>query len=165
MPRRVSGYMADQFTFQYITTGGRVLITGDAELETPLLDNGAFCFEDVPAGAFVVSIVDVEGYNPTNKLLDIAETDGDIELGWFKGNPIPKSMWGTHNDYEEAASVGGQSSDDAAAEAAEAALVRSRGEASALERSLRDMKEQLADDVGFVGCVGGSWRRDWSRRR
>lgn len=51
------------------------------------------------------------------------------------------------------------------AEAAEAALVRSRGEASALERSLRDMKEQLADDVGFVGCVGGSWRRDWSRRR
>ena len=138
MPRRVSGYMADQFTFQYITTGGRVLITGDAELETPLLSNGAFCFEDVPAGAFVVSIVDVEGYNPTNKLLDIAETDGDIELGWFKGNPIPKSMWGTHNDYEEAASVGGQSSDDAAAEAAEAAAEAAASEDTHESFSMRE---------------------------
>lgn len=100
---RVSGYMADELTGAYITSGGRVVVSGDANKETALLDNGAFCFEDVSPGSYVVSIVDVEGYNPINKLLDIEEGEGDIDLGWFAGKAIPKSMWGVHNDYEEEA--------------------------------------------------------------
>ena len=98
---RVSGFMADEITMEYITTGGDVLISGDAEMSTPLLDNGAFYFDDVPPGSYVVSIVNVEGYNPINKLLDVEEGEGDVELGWFAGKAIPKSMWGVHNDYEE----------------------------------------------------------------
>lgn len=98
MPK-VTGYMADEITYAYITTGGRVIISGDGTYETQLLGNGAFEFEGVAPGAYVVSIVDVEGYNPINKLLDIEEGEGDVDLGWFAGKAIPKSMWGVHNDY------------------------------------------------------------------
>lgn len=98
---RVSGYMADEMTGEYIVTGGRVVISGDADIETELLSNGAFYFEDVPPGSYVVSIIDVNGYNPINKLLDIEEGEAEIDLGWFAGKAIPKSMWGVHNDYEE----------------------------------------------------------------
>lgn len=97
----VTGYMADEFSMEYITTGGTVLISGDAEIGTSLLSNGAFHFDEVPPGSYVVSIVDVEGYNPINKLLDIDEGEGDVDLGWFAGKAIPTSMWGVHNDYDE----------------------------------------------------------------
>ena len=100
---RVSGYMADELTGAYITIGGRVVISGDANIETPLLGNGAFYFDEVPPGSYVVSIIDATGYNPINKLLDIEEGEGDVDLGWFAGKAIPKSMWGVHNDYEEEA--------------------------------------------------------------
>lgn len=100
---RVSGYMADELTGSYVTSGGRVVVSGDTYAETPLLENGAFCFGNLPPGSYVVSIVDVAGYNPINKLLDIEEGEGDIDLGWFAGKSIPKSMWGVHNDYEEEA--------------------------------------------------------------
>lgn len=100
---RVSGYMADELTGAYITSGGRVVISGDASIEVPLLENGAFYFDEVPPGSYVVSIIDVAGYNPINKLLDIEEGEGDVDLGWFAGKAIPKSMWGVHNDYEEEA--------------------------------------------------------------
>ena len=98
---RVRGYMADEMTGAYITVGGRVIVSGDSRIEVPLLDNGSFCFEDVPPGSYVVSIVEVEGYNPINKLLDVAEGEDDVDLGWFAGKSVPKSMWGVHNDYEE----------------------------------------------------------------
>lgn len=98
---KVTGYMADEITQQYITSGGDVIISGDDSIQTPLLSNGAFEFPDVKPGSYVVSIVNVEGYNPINKLLDIYEGEGDIDLGWFPGKAIPKSMWGVHNDYEE----------------------------------------------------------------
>lgn len=97
---KVSGYLLDQATMEYITTGGRVLITGDAELETALLDTSAFIFDDVPPGSYVVSILDVDGYSPTNKFLDIEEGEDEVDLGWFAAKAIPKSVWGTHNDYE-----------------------------------------------------------------
>ena len=100
---RVSGYMADELTGAYIPIGGRVVISGDANIERPLLGNGAFYFDEVPPGSYVVSIIDVAGYNPINKLLDIEEGEGDVDLGWFAGKAIPKSMWGVHNDYEEEA--------------------------------------------------------------
>ena len=60
----------------------------------------------------------------------------------------------------ESALTGELATQRSRAEAAEASLVRSRGEASALERSIRDMKEQLADDVGIGGKMGGRWRAD-----
>ena len=103
MPR-VTGYMVDELTGAYITCGGTVRVSGDADMTAPLLDNGAFCIDDVSPGSYVVSIVDVAGYNPINKLLDIEEGEGDVDLGWFAGKAIPASMWGVHNDYEEAES-------------------------------------------------------------
>lgn len=71
----------DELTAQYITTGGKVLISGDAIVETPLQSNGAFVFEDVAPGSYVVSILNVQGYNPINKLLDIEPGDDAIDFG------------------------------------------------------------------------------------
>ena len=84
MPR-VTGYMADELTSEYITQGGTVR-----------------AIDELRPGSYVVSIVDVEGYNPINKLLDIEEGESEIDLGWFAGKALPHSMWGVHNDYEEA---------------------------------------------------------------
>lgn len=100
MPK-VTGYMADELTGEYITCGGTVRVSGDADLTVPLESNGAFAIDELGPGSYVVSIVDVEGYNPINKLLDIEEDESDVDLGWFAGKALPHSMWGVHNDYED----------------------------------------------------------------
>lgn len=99
MPK-VTGFMADELTSEYITHGGTVRISGDADFTVPLESNGAFYIEDIAPGSYVVSIVEVQGYNPINKLLDIEEGEGDIDLGWFPGKAIPQNMWGVHNDFD-----------------------------------------------------------------
>ena len=94
---KVTGRLVHEFTREPITKPGVVVLSDENELmRKPLESDGSFVLEDVPEGAYVVSIVNVEGFFPANKLLDVFPGE-DVDLGEFNGKVLRHGVFGT--DY------------------------------------------------------------------